>query len=99
MNSDVLTGTLLRSLAASKPGGRILELGTGCGLSACWLLDGMTADGSLVSVDTDASFQAIARGDELGTDLRLTLVLRDGGEYPDRRQRPVRPDLRRRMAG
>jgi len=80
MNSDVLTGTLLRSLAASKPGGRILDLGTGCGLSACWLLDGMSADASLVSVDIDASFQAIAR-DELGADPRLSIVLQDGGEY------------------
>jgi predicted O-methyltransferase YrrM len=80
MNSDVLTGTLLRSLAASKPGGRILELGTGCGLSTCWLLDGMSSDASLVSVDTEAAFQAVAH-DELGADSRLTLVLQDGGAY------------------
>jgi predicted O-methyltransferase YrrM len=80
MNSDVLTGTLLRSLAASKPGGRILELGTGCGLSTCWLLDGMSSEASLVSVDTEAAFQAVAH-DELGTDSRLTLVLQDGGDY------------------
>jgi predicted O-methyltransferase YrrM len=80
MNSDVLTGTLLRSLAANKPGGRILELGTGCGLSTCWLLDGMSPDATLVSIDTDATFQAVAR-DELGSDSRLALVLRDGGEY------------------
>ncbi|MCI0387873.1 MAG: hypothetical protein MOB07_03755 [Acidobacteria bacterium] len=29
MASDLLTGCLMRSLAATKPGGRILELGTG----------------------------------------------------------------------
>jgi predicted O-methyltransferase YrrM len=29
MPSEALTGALLRSLAASKPGGRLLELGTG----------------------------------------------------------------------
>jgi predicted O-methyltransferase YrrM len=80
MNSDVLTGTLLRSLAASKPGGRILELGTGCGLSTCWLLDGMPSDASLVSVDIDATFQTVAR-DELRADARLTLVRQDGGDY------------------
>jgi predicted O-methyltransferase YrrM len=39
--SERTTGALLRTLAASKPGGRILELGTGTGLSACWMLDGM----------------------------------------------------------
>ena len=80
MNSDVLTGTLLRSLAASKPGGRLLELGTGCGLSTGWLLDGMSASASLVSVDTDATFQGVAR-DALGHDARLELVLQDGGDY------------------
>jgi predicted O-methyltransferase YrrM len=33
MNCDDLTGNLLKTLAASKPGGRLLELGTGTGLS------------------------------------------------------------------
>ena len=32
MASDVLTCSLLRTLAVSKPGGRFLELGTGTGL-------------------------------------------------------------------
>ena len=38
MNSDREVGLLLAALAASKPGGRVLELGTGCGLGAAWLL-------------------------------------------------------------
>ncbi len=33
MPSDRHTGSLLRTLAASKPDGRLLELGTGTGLS------------------------------------------------------------------
>ena len=41
MASDVLTCSLLRTLAASKPAGRFLELGTGTGLSTAWILDGM----------------------------------------------------------
>src|SRR5512147_460976 len=82
MNSDALTGALLRTLAAAKPGGEFLELGTGCGLGTCWILDGMSAGSSLVSVDTDSGVQAIAR-EELGDDRRLTLVLQDGGEYLD----------------
>jgi hypothetical protein len=31
MNCDDLTGNLLKTLATSKPGGRLLELGTGTG--------------------------------------------------------------------
>lgn len=33
MASDILTYSLLRTLATSKPGGKFLELGTGTGLS------------------------------------------------------------------
>ncbi|WP_145713306.1 O-methyltransferase [Chitinophaga japonensis] len=61
MASDVLTCTLLRTLAGTKPGGRFLELGTGTGLATSWILDGMDARASLVSVDHDASLLAIAR--------------------------------------
>jgi predicted O-methyltransferase YrrM len=83
MNSDVLTGALLRTLAASKPGGSMLELGTGCGLGASWILDGMDAASSLISVDTDSRVQSIAV-EELGGDTRLTLLLQDGGEFLER---------------
>jgi predicted O-methyltransferase YrrM len=41
MGSERLTGALLRALAASRPKSKILELGTGTGISAAWLLDGM----------------------------------------------------------
>ena len=82
MNSDIDTGALLRVLAASKPAGRLLELGTGCGLGTCWLLDGMTNDASLISIDTDDRYQSVAR-DELGADGRLSLVLGDAGGYLD----------------
>ena len=47
MPSDPLTCTLLRTLAASKPGGQFLELGSGTGLSTAWLLDGMDARATL----------------------------------------------------
>src|SRR4029434_272142 len=72
MNSDVLTGSLLRALARAKPGGMFLEVGTGGGLGTCLLLDGMNAESTLVSVDNSPAAQAIAR-DELGADARLTL--------------------------
>jgi len=75
MGSEPRTGSLLRTLAASKPGGRFLELGTGTGIATSWLLDGMDAASGLVSVDVDANVQTIAR-EEL-SDPRLILVTED----------------------
>lgn len=60
MLSDLKTGSLLRVLAASKPGGRILELGTGTGLSLCWIAEGASADARIISLDNDPEFQSIA---------------------------------------
>ncbi|WP_223295389.1 O-methyltransferase [Granulicella mallensis] len=73
-------GTLLRTLAASKPAGRFLELGTGTGIATAWLLAGMDAASTLVSVDTDATVQAVAQA-VLGNDPRLKLLLSDGFDY------------------
>lgn len=83
MNSGMQVGQFLASLAASKPRGLILELGTGCGLGAAWLLSGMDAQSHLVSVDTDEGPQGIAR-DVLGADARVTFVLEDGGAVLER---------------
>lgn len=80
MASEARTGTLLRSLAASKPSGRFLELGTGTGISTAWLLAGMDARSHLTSVDTNAQFQDVAR-EFLESDGRLTLVLADGLQF------------------
>src|SRR5207248_8601968 len=38
ISSDIYTGSLLRTLAAAKPGGTLLELGTGCGMGTAWIL-------------------------------------------------------------
>jgi predicted O-methyltransferase YrrM len=80
MASDPRTGALLRALAGSKPGGRLLELGTGTGLATCWILDGMRQDATLVSVDNEKKFLDIARK-YLGQDPRLELVCSDAGEW------------------
>ena len=80
MASDVLTFSLLRTLAASKPAGRFLELGTGTGLSTAWILDGMDDASSLVSIDNAKEFLAIARN-FLHGDKRLQLVEKDGEEW------------------
>ena len=80
MASEPKTGALLRVLAASKPAGRILELGTGVGVGAAWLLSGMDASSTLISVDTNFSFQSAARR-ILGIDPRLSLVLEDAVDF------------------
>jgi predicted O-methyltransferase YrrM len=84
MASEPRTGALLRTLAASKPCGRLLELGTGTGVATAWLLAGMDSASTLVSVDTDPEVQAVAR-EVLGSDPRLTLILQDGTAFLVRR--------------
>jgi len=86
MASDLLTGSLLGTLAASKPGGKFLEMGTGTGLSTSWLLSGMDQGATLISVDYDPKYIAIAEK-FLGHDKRLSLVTADGGEWLDANSR------------
>ncbi len=80
MASEPKTGSLLRLLAASKPGGRMLEIGTGTGISAAWLLHGMDCASSLVSIENDAKCQEVAKR-HLGNDPRVTFICQDGEEY------------------
>lgn len=77
MASEILTCSLLRTLATLKPSGRFLELGTGTGLSTAWILDGMDSNSSLVSIDNDDALLDIARK-YLGGHDRLELVHSDG---------------------
>src|SRR6202012_575182 len=80
MASEPRTGVLLQTLATSKPGGRFLELGTGTGLATAWLLAGMDAESSLISIDTHDEIQSVAR-DVLGEDPRLQLMTLDGAAF------------------
>lgn len=80
MASDRQTGSLLRTLAAAKPAGKFLELGTGTGLSTAWILDGMDNDSSLISIDNSLKFLQIARR-FLENDRRLNLISADGEEW------------------
>lgn len=80
MSCEERTGSLLAVLAASRPGGRILELGTGVGEGTAWLLSGMDPKARLVSVELDAGHQAVAQA-ELGNDPRVSFVVGDGGTW------------------
>jgi predicted O-methyltransferase YrrM len=77
MLSEPLTCCLLRTLAASKPAGNFLELGSGTGLSTAWILDGMDTSSRLTTIDNDESLLAILQR-HLGADHRLTVVCGDG---------------------
>ena len=90
-SSDLLVGNLLRTLAATKPGGRLLELGTGTGVGTSWLLDGMDRAAGLVTVERDAAVQEVARR-VLGADPRVRFVTGDGEDFM-RSQAPESYDL------
>ena len=91
MPSEPRTGAFLKMLAASKPGGRMLELGTGTGLATAWLLAGMDPSARLTSVDVSDELQAVARA-ELGGDARVDFVIEDGAAFLAR-QAPASLDL------
>lgn len=80
MPSDQYIGSLLKTLVASKPGGNFLELGSGIGLSLAWILDGMDADSSLISIDNDRMLIDIVQ-EHLGQDHRVNIVCGDGAEW------------------
>jgi predicted O-methyltransferase YrrM len=80
MVSEPKVGALLAVLASSKPGGRILELGTGTGHGTAWLLAGMDGAATLDTVDTDPQVVAVAQR-HLGSDTRVTFHLGDGAAF------------------
>ena len=80
MPSDIYIGTLLKSLIASKPNARVLELGTGISLSLAWMIEGLDQDSHLISIDNDPMLTNIAK-DFFGDDPRLSLLCVDGVEW------------------
>jgi predicted O-methyltransferase YrrM len=86
MISEPKAGAFLAVLAASKPGGRLLELGTGTGHGTAWLLHGMDSTSTLDTVDTDTNVVTVARR-HLGSDRRVTFHIGDGAEFVERAPR------------
>ncbi|MEP7285163.1 MAG: class I SAM-dependent methyltransferase [Chloroflexota bacterium] len=80
MASEPLTGALLRTLAASKPNGEFLEIGTGTGIGTCWILDGMDAQSRLTSIEKNPQVFEIAKR-YLGDDLRVQFVNGDAEPF------------------
>lgn len=79
MSCDLETGQFLRMLAASKPNGMFLELGTGAGVSTVWILEGMDAASQLISVEMDEDVHNIAKTCIL--DKRVQFITMDGGVF------------------
>lgn len=80
MISEAKVGALLATLAASKPVGRLLELGTGTGHGTAWLLAGMDERSELDTVDTDPRVVDVARR-HLQSDRRVRFHVRDGADF------------------
>ena len=79
-SSENLTGNLLAVLAASKPRGRLLELGTGLGHGTAWLLSGMDAQSVLTTIDANLQNSHMAQT-HVGNDKRARFVVRDAGAW------------------
>ncbi|MDP5274291.1 O-methyltransferase [Chengkuizengella axinellae] len=80
MSCDLETGSILRTLAASKPESNILEIGTGVGVSTSWILEGMDTNSNLISIEMDKEAHQIAK-QHLGKDERVTFVTMDGSDF------------------
>lgn len=83
MASESKVGAFLAVLAATKPGGHFLELGTGTGHGTAWILGGMDTSSRLDTVDTDAAAVDIAKR-HLASDARVTFHFDDGAVFIDR---------------
>jgi predicted O-methyltransferase YrrM len=79
MNSDLYTGSLLKTLVASKKSGRILELGTGGGLATSWILEGMDYHARLVTIENNTALLEIAK--QQLADSRIEFILADGYDW------------------
>ena len=80
LSSEAGTGALLRTLAATKPGGRLLEVGAGIGVGAAWLLACMDAAAELTTLEVAPNVAAVCR-DLLKHDSRVTVVTTDASQW------------------
>jgi predicted O-methyltransferase YrrM len=83
-SSEPEVGDLLAALAASKPDGMFLELGTGAGLGTACLLSGMSGTARLVTVELSEALSQAAQ--EEINDPRVEWVIADGGPWLAARQ-------------
>lgn len=80
MACNSLTGSFLRTLAATKPTGIFLELGTGTGISTAWLLDGMDQNSQLISIENNVTVASVAKK-YLEHDRRVKFKIEDAASW------------------
>ncbi len=80
MLSDLQTGSLLRTLVYTKPGGKFLELGTGTGLSLTWIVEALNSTSEVYSVESNIDFQQIAK-DHFSSDHRIKFIYEDANVW------------------
>lgn len=79
MASDLYTGSLLKTLAASKTSGRFLELGTGTGLATAWIVQGMDSKSELLAIENNEILIDVAR--KYISDPRVNFLQADAYEW------------------
>jgi len=79
MASDLYTGSLLKTLAASKPSGRFLELGAGTGLATAWIVSGMDEKSSLIAIENNEILIGVANKNIV--DNRVEFMLADAYDW------------------
>ena len=79
MASDIYTGSLLKTLAASKPSGRFLELGVGTGLATAWIVSGMDKNSSFTAIENNEILIGVAQKNII--DRRVTFLLADAYKW------------------
>ena len=79
MASDLYTGSLLKTLAASKPSGRFLELGAGTGLATAWMVSGMDEKSSLIAIENNEILIGVANKNIV--DSRVEFMLADAYDW------------------
>lgn len=80
MSCDSETGQILRALAASKYEGNFLELGTGVGYSTSWILEAISQNSTVDSVEFDTKLYNIAR-EHFIEEKRLNLINQNAEDF------------------
>lgn len=80
MPSDLYIGSLLKTLISSRINANILEIGTGAGLSLAWMVDALSKNSQLTTIDNDPQLSNIAKG-FFGENPKLSILCEDGEKW------------------